>query len=46
METAKARLQEKGIPPADWPSVMGEIEEKKTEKNEPMVDPSMAAFLA
>lgn len=46
MDEARARLEEKGIPREKWPSVMDELEERDTEKNEPAVDPSMAAFMA
>lgn len=46
MDEAKKRLEVKSIPHSEWPSVMKEIEERDTEKNEPAVDPTMAAFMA
>lgn len=46
MDEAKKRLESKGIPRDKWPAVMDELEQKETEKNEPAVDPSMAAFMA
>lgn len=46
MDDARKRLEAKGVPREKWPPVMDELKQKGTEKKEPAVDPTMAAFMA
>jgi hypothetical protein len=45
MDTARAKLEVKKIPRAEWPRVMDERDED-AEEEAPKLDPTMAAFAA